>query len=122
MGTSDPSNTDHATTEEATTVTAQTEIVAADWALKPADIAAGEQFRLMFITSTKETAFSADIADYNTFVSDLAAAGVTAVQIYADDFTALVSTETVNARENTLTREHRYGRADLLGAFRHCRY
>ena len=106
VGTSDPSNTDHATTDEgAGTVTAETEIVAADWALKPTDIAAGEQFRLMFVSSTKETAFSADIADYNTFVSDLAAAGVTAMQTYADDFTALVSTETVNARENTLTRD-----------------
>ena len=102
VGTSDPSNTDHATTEAATR---QTEIVAADWALKPTDIAAGEQFRLMFVSSTKQDAFSADIADYNTFVSDLAAAGVTAMQNYAGDFTALVSTETVNARENTLTRD-----------------
>ena len=32
------------------------------------------------------------------------AAGVTAMQTYADDFTALVSTESVNARTNTLTR------------------
>ena len=102
VGTSDPSNSDHATTEAATR---QTEIVAADWALKPTDIAAGEQFRLMFVSSTKQDAFSADIADYNTFVSDLAAAGVTAMQNYAGDFTALVSTETVNARENTLTRD-----------------
>ena len=105
VGPSDPSNSDHATTEEAITVTGQTEIVPADWALKPADIAAGEQFRLMFISSTKQNAFPADIADYNTFVSTLAAAGVTAMQTYAGDFTALVSTQTVNARENTLTRD-----------------
>ena len=82
---------------------AQTE-VPADWALKPADIAAGEQFRLMFVTSTGRDALSTDIADYNTFVRTRAAAGVTTMQTYADDFTALVSTESVNARTNTLTR------------------
>ena len=83
---------------------AQTEMVPADWALKPADIGAGEQFRLMFVSSTGRDALSTDIADYNTFVSTRAAAGVTAIQTYADDFTALVSTESVNARTNTLTR------------------
>ena len=82
---------------------AQTE-VPADWALKPADLGAGEQFRLMFVSSTGRDALSTDIADYNTFVSTRAAAGVTAIQTYADDFTALVSTESVNARTNTLTR------------------
>ena len=83
---------------------AQTEMVPADWALKPADIAAGGQFRLMFVSSTTRDATSTDIATYNTFVSTRAAAGVTAMQTYADDFTALVSTESVNARTNTLTR------------------
>ena len=82
---------------------AQTE-VPADWALKPADIGAGEQFRLMFVSSTTRDATSTDIAAYNTFVSTRAAAGVTAMQTYADDFTALVSTASVNARTNTLTR------------------
>ena len=83
--------------------TAQTE-VPADWALKPADIAAGEQFRLMFVTSTTRDATSTNIADYNTVVSNRAMAGVTAMRTYANDFTALVSTQTVNARANTLTR------------------
>ena len=62
---------------------AQTEMVPADWALKPADIAGGEQFRLMFVTSTTRDATSTDIADYNTFVRTRAAAGVTAIQTYA---------------------------------------
>ena len=83
---------------------AQTEMVPADWALKPADLGAGEQFRLIFVSSTGRDALSTDIADYNTFVRTRAAAGVTAIQTYADDFTALVSTESVNARTNTLTR------------------
>ena len=80
---------------------AQTE-VPEDWALKPANINAGEQFRLIFVTSTTRDATA--IADYNTFVRTRAAAGVAAIQAYADDFTALVSTEMVNARANTLTR------------------
>ena len=104
VDTSVPSGSDDATTE-ANTVTAQTEMVPADWALKPADIDAGEQFRLMFVSSTTRDATSTDIAAYNTFVSTRAAAGVTAIQTYANDFTALVSTETVNARTNTLTRD-----------------
>ena len=83
---------------------AQTEMVPADWALKPADLGAGEQFRLIFVSSTGRDALSTDIADYNTFVRTRAAAGVTAIQTYANDFTALVSTESVNARTNTLTR------------------
>ena len=83
---------------------AQTEMVPADWALKPADLGAGEQFRLMFVSSTTRDALSTDIADYNTFVRTRAAAGVTAMQTYANDFTALVSTASVNARANTLTR------------------
>ena len=83
---------------------AQTQMVPADWALKPADIGAGEQFRLIFVSSTGRDALSTDIADYNTFVRTRATAGVTAIQTYADDFTALVSTESVNARANTLTR------------------
>ena len=103
VGTSDPSGSDDATTE-ANTVTAQIKMVPADWALKPANIGAGEQFRLMFVSSTTRNATSTDIAVYNTFVSTRAAAGVTAIQTYANDFTALVSTESVNARTNTLTR------------------
>ena len=83
---------------------AQTEMVPADWALKPADLGAGEQFRLIFVSSTGRDALSTDIADYNTFVRTRAAAGVTAIQTYANDFTALASTESVNARANTLTR------------------
>ena len=47
---------------------AQTEMVPADWALKPADLGAGEQFRLIFVSSTGRDALSTDIADYNTFV------------------------------------------------------
>ena len=82
---------------------AATREVPADWALKPADIRAGGQFRLMFVSSTSRDATSTNIIDYNRVVRSRAgsAAGISS---YARDFNALVSTSSVNARENTLTR------------------
>ena len=74
-----------------------------NWALKPADIGAGEQFRLIFQASG-HPATSADIATYNSHVRSDAGAGVTALRSYADDFRALVSTQAVNVRTNTMTR------------------
>ena len=103
VGTSVASGSDDATTEAATP--AGVILVPLDWSKTPADIGAGERFRLMFASSTIRDATSTDIAVYNTFVRTLAAAaGLTAVQTYAEDFTALVSTESVNARANTQTR------------------
>ena len=102
VGTSVPSGSDDATTE--TAIPAGVIRVPLDSVLKPADIGAGERFRLMFFSSTVRDATSTDIADYNTLVRTLAAAGLTAIQTYAGDFTALVSTESVNARANTQTR------------------
>ena len=102
VGTSVASGSDDATTE--TAIPAGVIRVPLDSVLKPADIGAGERFRLMFFSSTVRDATSTDIADYNTLVSTRAAAGLTAIQTYADDFTALVSTESVNARANTQTR------------------
>ena len=84
---------------------AQTEHeVTADWALKPNAVSAGEKFRLIFVTSTTRDATSTDIGDYNTHVQNAAAAGHTAIRSYSSDFTAWVSTETVNVRTNTETR------------------
>ena len=102
VGTSVPSGSDDATTEA--TIPAGVIVVPPDWSKTPEDIGAGERFRLMFGSSTTRDATSTDIADYNTWVRTRAAAGVTAIQAYAGDFTALVSTETVNARTNTGTR------------------
>ena len=81
------------------------EEVAADWALKPAAVAAGGRFRLLFVSSTKRDATSTDIADYNAHVQTAAAAGHADIQAYSADFTAVGSTATVNARDNTLTRD-----------------
>ena len=78
----------------------QEEEVPESWSLKPADIDAREKFRLIFITSTKRDATSADIADYNTFVQDAAADGHAAIQSYKDGFRVVGSTNSVDARDN----------------------
>jgi hypothetical protein len=59
-------------------------------------------YRLMFITNTKTTAESADIGTYNTFVSAEAAAD-TEVNALGATWTAVGSTVTVDARDNTST-------------------
>ena len=78
-------------------------IVPADWALRPADLNAGDQFRLLFVTSGDRNATSADIADYNSFVQSSAAAGHAAIRDYSSGFRALASTAAVDARDNTAT-------------------
>lgn len=67
----------------------------------PAGLSPGDQYRLAFVTSTTRDATSADIADYNAFVqnvadsSSLASLGAT--------WTAIGSTSAVDARDNTNT-------------------
>ena len=78
-------------------------VVAADWALKPGDVTAGERFRLLFRTTTRRNASSGDIGIYNSFVQAAAAAGHTAIQAHSDAFRVLGSTATVDARDNTNT-------------------
>lgn len=61
--------------------------------------AAGDTYRLVFVTSTTTTATSTDIADYNAFVQGVAnAAGLGSVT-----WRAVGSTATVAARDNTGT-------------------
>ena len=76
--------------------------VASTWALVPSGLA-GNEFRLLFVTSTSTQSISSNIADYNTFVQAAAAAGHTDIQDYSSHFAALGSTTTVNARDNTGT-------------------
>ena len=77
--------------------------VPSNWSLKPSGLSAGDEFRLLFLTSTNRNAQSAAIADYNTFVQNRAAAGHTDIQSYSSGFTAVASTDAVNARDNTST-------------------
>ena len=81
--------------------------------LVPAGTAIGDGFRLLFVTSGKRKATSADIADYNDFVQRAAASGHADIQDYSGQFQALASTASrtvdgveipgVDARDNTAT-------------------
>ena len=77
--------------------------VPADWSLKPTAVAAGTQFRLLFLSSTTSNASSTDIADYNTFIQTRAAAGHTDIQAYSAGFRVVGCTAAVDARDNTAT-------------------
>ena len=78
-------------------------LVLVDWSLKPTGLAVGDQFRLLFLSSTKRNASSTDIADYNTFIQTRAAAGHTDIRSYSTGFRAVGCTSAVDARDNTST-------------------
>ncbi len=71
--------------------------------LKPSAIADGGSFRLLFVTTQTTAATSSDIATYNAFVQASAAGGDSAIQPFSSEFRALISTEAVDARDNTAT-------------------
>ena len=73
------------------------------WSLIPAGLTTGDQFRLIFLSSTTRNANSSNIAHYNTFIQDRAAAGHDDIQAHSDGFTVVGCTAAVDARENTDT-------------------
>ena len=77
--------------------------VPADWSLIPAALSSGDTFRLIFLSSTRRTGSATDIATYNTFVQDRAAAGHADIQAYSDGFRVVGCTATVDAVDNTGT-------------------
>ena len=77
--------------------------VPADWSLVPSGLQEGDQFRLLFISSTHRNASPSEIATYNTWIQDLAASGHTDIQDYSSSFRAVGSTEDMDARDNTGT-------------------
>ena len=84
--------------------TAPSEVtVAPDWALIPSGISAGGKFRLLFVTSMQRDASATDIATYNTFVQNRAAAGHTAIRAHSAEFRVVGSTASVDARDNSAT-------------------
>lgn len=73
-----------------------------DWALKPAGLARGDQFRLLFVTSQLRDADGAGLGVYNTFVQDSAKVGHPAISdSCANQFKVVGSTRSRNARSNT---------------------
>ena len=83
-----------------TTATAE---VPASWSLKPTALNTGDQFRLIFLSSTKRNADVTTISTYNTFVQNRAAAGHTAIRAYSAGFRVVGCTADVDARDNTST-------------------
>ena len=77
--------------------------VPASWSLIPSGLGDGDQFRLIFLSSTKTVATSTNITDYNTFIQNLATAGHTDIQGYSDGFNVVGCTEDDDARNNTET-------------------
>ena len=78
-------------------------VVPADWSLIPSGLSHGDEFRLLFLSSTKRSIRSTNISNYNTFVQNRAAAGHTDIQDYSDTFRVLGSTGAKAARDNTGT-------------------
>ena len=77
--------------------------VPADWGLKPTDVAAGSQFRLIFLSSTKRNGSPTTISNYNIFVQGRAAADHTDIRTHSAGFKAVVCTAAADARDNTRT-------------------
>ena len=78
-------------------------VVEGDWALNPSDLGPEDRFRLIFVSSQERTATSTDIADYNTWVQGLAAAGHGDIQAWSDDFRVVGCTGAVDAVDNAST-------------------
>jgi len=69
---------------------------------QPTGLSPGDSYRLAFVTAGTRDATSTNIADYNTFVTN-AANAVPDLASLGTTWTAIVSTKTVDARDNTLT-------------------
>ena len=76
--------------------------VPADWEHVPDGIEPGDSFRLLFVTSSTRDASSSNIADYNAFVQS-AANNNAGLKPFKDGFTALISTGSVNVKDNSAT-------------------
>jgi hypothetical protein len=73
--------------------------------VSPPDLNPGQQYRLVFVTSQTRDAVPTDIAAYNTFVTGLANSQPLLAAL-GTTWTAIASTATVDARDNTGTNPH----------------
>jgi hypothetical protein len=69
----------------------------------PAGLSPGDKYRIAFVTSGTIDATSSDISVYNTFVNLAANAGGALTAPLGTSWTAIASTPTVDARDNTGT-------------------
>ena len=86
----------------ATAAQAQTE-VSKDWGLVPSALGAGDQFRLLFVSSTGRNGSSSTIGDYDSHVQTAAASGHADIQSHSSQFKALGCTASTDARDHTGT-------------------
>ena len=80
-----------------------TETVPHTWSLVPTGLSGDDEFQLLFLSSTKRDARSANIDNYDTFIQDLAADGHTDIKAYSHGFRAVGCTADTDARDNTAT-------------------
>ena len=78
-------------------------VVPRDWSLIPEGVLPGQQFRLIFLTSTTRDSSSTDIDVYNTFIQNRLAVGHEVIGEYRSGFRVVGSTADVDARDNTVT-------------------
>ena len=86
----------------ATPAFAQTS-VPSDWSLTPTGLTTGDEFRLLFLSSTKRNGSASAIATYNTFIQGRAAAGHADIRDYSAGFRVVGCTAAVDATANTST-------------------
>ena len=78
-------------------------VVPLDWSLIPDGLGAGDEFRLLFLSSERRNALSAIIGTYNTFIQDLAAVGHADIWAYSSGFKVVGCTYANFARGNANT-------------------
>ncbi len=103
----DDAGFDEEVTSEATNPVAPVAVtwVSSDWSLIPDGLGAGDQFRLLFVSSDDRKAGASDIDDYNDWIQQqVADNGHAGIQGYNGLFRAVGSTNDVDARDNTGTR------------------
>ena len=84
-------------------VTRQPKVVPADWSLIPAGFTTGDEFRMLFLSSTKRNGGSHNLSVFDTFIKDLAGAGHPDIQAYKEGFKVVGCTDLVDANEHTGT-------------------
>ena len=100
-----PTGVTAGTTNEATITITGPISVPQGWALTPTGLGQGDKFRLLFITHTGHSSANTDIENYNAYVQSQANAGNAHADIkaYSSWFRVLGSTESIDARDNTMT-------------------
>ena len=78
--------------------------VPSNWGLIPSGLTTGDTFRLLVVTSNRQTASASNIASYNTFVqNDVSSNGHADIRSHSADFRVLGCTQSTTAIANTST-------------------